>query len=283
MGRVLRRLRRVAGVVALAARLSHLGPAPHCKAKIVCITLLLGARRILRRPGQRWHTVQLRVAGTESQIAVSDYGELQVMRDILLDEDYSLGVLTAAPRVILDVGANIGLAALYFRTRYPEAEIVAIEPDPETFAKLERNLGGDPRVRLVNAAVAAERGELLLFRPAGYSIASSLKPSGTEPASCDRVRVETLDGLCDEMELAHIDLVKLDVEGAELETLRGFSRLDGVSVLIGEAHPQLLGDDLDEFFRLLERFDVRRLSESHDAVSFLALGRGALLREVGAD
>ena len=256
-------------VLALAARLSRLGPGPRSKAKILYVTVLLGVRRILGRPGQRWHTLRLRVADSQPHVAVSDYGELQVMRDILLDEDYALPDVRA-PRLILDVGANIGLAALYFRGQYPDAAIVAIEPDPDTFAKLERNVGGDPRIRPVNAAAAAEPGELLLFRPPGYSIASSLKRGDMNDDAYARVRAETLDGLCAELDVAGIDLVKLDVEGAELEALRGFSRLKDVRMMIGEAHPELLGDELDEFFRLFAGFDVRRLSESDDAIAFLA-------------
>ena len=259
-------------VVARAARLSQLGAGAGSKVKLLYVTVLLGARRILRRPGERWHALRLRVDGIQPQVVVSDYGELEVMRDILLDEDYSLGALPP-PRLILDVGANIGLAALYFRAQYPDAEIVAIEPDPASFAKLEHNVGTDARIRPVNAAVAAEPGELLLVRPAGYSIASSLKRTGTDRDAYASVRAETLDGLCDELGVSRIDLVKLDVEGAELEALRGFSRRHDVPVIIGEAHPELLGDDLREFFQVLEGFEVRRLAESHDAISFLATRR----------
>jgi FkbM family methyltransferase len=201
---------------------------------------------------------------------VSDYGELEVMRDILLDDEYDLPE-SFAPAVILDVGANIGLAALRFRASYPDAAIVAIEPDPESFAKLEHNVGGDRRIHLVKAAAAGRRGELPLFRPAGYSIGSSLKSGGTHAGEHARVRAETLDGLCAEFGLSQIDLVKLDVEGAELDVLRGFSRRDQVRVIIGEAHPHLLGGGLDEFFELLAAFEVSRLSESDNAIAFLAV------------
>ena len=271
MRRIVRSARRLTRILALAARLSQLGPGFGSKAKIVYVTILLGARRIVRRPGERWHTLRLRVADTEPEIAVSDYGELEVMRDILLDEDYALGELSS-PRLILDVGANIGLAALYFRARYPDAEIVAVEPDPDTFAKLERNVGADPRARVVNVAASDEAGEIVLYRPPGYSIASSLKRS--EPGNgYARVRAEPLDRLCEELGVSHIDLLKLDVEGAELEVLRGFSRLAEVPVVIGEAHPLLLGDRTEELFELLGGFDVRRLSETEDAISFLATRR----------
>lgn len=260
----------MAQVIALGARLARLGPGAGAKGRLFYVTVLLGARRILKKPGQDWHELRLRLGSTEPTVAVSDYGELEVMRDILLDEEYGVEEIPA-PDVILDVGANIGLAALYFRARFPDAEIVAVEPDPQTFAKLERNVGGDPRIRAVNAAAAGESGELVLFQPAGYSIASSLKRSGdAEHDSHVRVRAETLDNLCAELGLDRIGLVKLDVEGAELEAMRGFGRRDAVAVMIGEAHPELLGDQIDEFFSLLSGFEVRRLSESHDAISFLA-------------
>jgi FkbM family methyltransferase len=60
--------------------------------------------------------------------------------------------------LILDLGANIGLATLYFAKNWPKAYIVAVEPDEENFRLMLANLDGLSNVKPVNAAVASEDG-----------------------------------------------------------------------------------------------------------------------------
>lgn len=259
-------------VVALGLRLSRLGAGPLARVKVFATTVTLGARRILKRPSGRVRTLRLRRPGGMRTVAVGDYGELEVMRDIVLDEEYALDGLD--PRTIVDLGANIGTASAWFRDRYPNARIVAVEPDPQTFTKLERNLAGDRAVTLVNAAVTDETGEVELFHPPGYSIASSLNAARDDAgASSTRVRACTLDELWTELGLDRVDLLKLDVEGAELDVLAGFTRLDLVGAIIGEAHPDLLEGRVDEFFEHLSAFEVARVSETADGISFVARRR----------
>ena len=152
-------------VLELARRLSRIGASPLARIKLYAVAVALGARWILRRPSSHLWELELSWFGGRCTFAVSDYGELQVMRDIVLDEEYAVSGID--PETVLDLGANIGIASAWFRGRYPAARIVAVEPDPDTFAKLERNLGGDDAVTLVQAAVAGESGEVDLFRPDG--------------------------------------------------------------------------------------------------------------------
>jgi FkbM family methyltransferase len=256
----------VQGVLRLARRLSALAAGPRARVKLFALTLELGARWILSRPSPRLREVRLRWFGDSRTFAISDYGELQVMRDIVIDEEYDVARLE--PGTIVDLGANIGIGSAWFRARYPQARIIAVEPDPDTFVKLERNLGADARATLVNAAVGRESGEVTLFRPDGYSIAASVSDQRPEARPAGQVRACTLDELCAEHGLERLDLVKLDVEGAELDALDGFSRLDAVGTIVGEAHPLLI--DTDEFFGRLQGFDVERLSESADSIMFVA-------------
>ena len=60
--------------------------------------------------------------------------------------------------MIVDFGANIGLATLYFRDKFPGAEILTFEPDMDTFRILERNVKSHNGIELFNAAIGLERG-----------------------------------------------------------------------------------------------------------------------------
>jgi hypothetical protein len=66
--------------------------------------------------------------------------------------------------IIADIGANIGSASLWFKQQFPEAAVVAVEPDPDNAAVLKRNLSGRPLVTVVEAAIGATAGFVQLSR-----------------------------------------------------------------------------------------------------------------------
>jgi len=76
--------------------------------------------------------------GEGSRITVADRTELLAMRDVLLNEEYAVE-LDRPPKVIVDAGANVGLASIFFSALWPEARIVAVEADPSTFRRLKEN------------------------------------------------------------------------------------------------------------------------------------------------
>jgi FkbM family methyltransferase len=127
--------------------------------------------------------------------------------------------------VAIDCGANVGTVtrALARRCRL----VVAFEPSPVAFAVLERRLGGCPNVELVEAAVGVESGRRRLFQhedwrtaPLAASGGASFYPSKLNVVA-DRwtdVDVVDLDAFVAELGLP-VDLLKLDVEGAEIEIL----------------------------------------------------------------
>jgi FkbM family methyltransferase len=197
---------------------------------------------------------------------VADRSELQVLREVFVRHEYALpGVV--APKLIVDAGSNVGFSVLYFRSRFPAARIVAVEPDPAAFARLRENTEGLGDVELVNAAMSDRDGDAILYA-GSESWAMSLIP-GADRTRQEAVRAITLDSLVDELSLGCIDVLKLDIEGAEIPVLTSTTVLDRVRVIVFEYHREYADVALWELLEHLKGFRLRRFdgnSESHATV-----------------
>ena len=134
--------------------------------------------------------------------------------------------------LILDCGANIGLSVLYFKRLYPHCKIVAFEPDPTVFEVLSRNVtrSGLGDVTLENSAVWTADGELA-FMCEGAD-AGRVKMLDPEVTRRNVKAVRLRDRLN-----CNIDLLKLDIEGAEYDVLQDCaSSLHNVKTLFVEYH-----------------------------------------------
>ncbi len=171
------------------------------------------------------------------------------------------------PRII-DAGAHIGLATLYFKKIYPQAHITAIEPHPLNFSLLEENISQNhlQNVTLVQSALAAQVGRQTFFTDSSdeqwHSTASFTYGAWTGSQKSQEITVPTLplsNFLTDP-----VDFVKLDIEGAEQEVLTAAaSHLHQIKKMIIEFHPvahQFL-PKLIEFLKA-HRFEVIVWKES---------------------
>ncbi|MGK2865623.1 MAG: FkbM family methyltransferase [Mycobacterium sp.] len=112
--------------------------------------------------------------------------------------------------LIIDAGANVGYSALYLAEHFPDAVILAVEPDRNCVDLIEQNCGANPRIIPVHAAVwSHENGVDLTTRNEG-SWANRVTDSGT-------TRSVTLETLIAQIPGAAPFIVKLDIEGAESE------------------------------------------------------------------
>lgn len=134
-----------------------------------------------------------------------------------------------SPLRILDLGANVGLFAASCLERWPDARIVAVEPDPENLQLLERMASGEQRIEVIPACAAAHDGKVRFL--AGLFAESQVVGEGHEG--------ETIELPCvDAFRLAEsADLLKIDIEGSEWEILADprLSEL-GVTALVMEWH-----------------------------------------------
>lgn len=147
------------------------------------------------------------------------------MYEIFCREDYRC---PSPPRVVVDLGANIGISALYFLTRSRAVYCELYEPDPRNLPKLLHNLRGYSGRFVIHETAVADREGVLPFRrePTGrYGRLETDSWVWNNPAGMDteiiNVRVEHVNTVLDQAISRHgvIDLLKIDTEGSELATL----------------------------------------------------------------
>jgi FkbM family methyltransferase len=124
--------------------------------------------------------------------------------------------------VFIDVGAHIGKYAISVARRLAEnGVVIAIEPDPSNFDLLSRNvsLNGLKNVILKNVACGDKNGTAMLYVHDEFSTLNSFYIN----RGGQKVRVDTitLDTLVDQLRIGRIDLIKVDVEAAEADVMRG--------------------------------------------------------------
>jgi len=229
-------------------RLSRIAGSPLQRARLALVRTLLVARALTGRDG-RGYPVTVVEQGRTFRLVVADASELEVLREVFLEREYEIELRTE-PVVILDLGSNVGASIVFFHARYPAARIIGVEPDPRAFTRLRTNVAQFDGVTVLNMAAARADG-LRPFYQADESWLSSLREQ--EGAESDSIEVETrtLETLLAELGIDHVDLLKIDVEGAEEEILPGFAGLGSVGAVVGEIHPDVVGDP-EGLVRLLE-------------------------------
>ena len=125
-----------------------------------------------------------------------------------------------ALKTIVDAGACTGLASIYFANRYPQARIIAIEPEQANYELLVRNVEPYPQVIPICGALWNRNEKIELVDPGlgewGYMTRTS-KDVAIEAPLFQVVEGMTVDRLMKQYELSSIDLLKLNIEGAERE------------------------------------------------------------------
>jgi len=178
----------------------------------------------VRPPGIR-NPVHIRVR-TSDVLAYSE---------VLLGEEYAFD-LPFSPKTIVDAGANIGMASIYFTHRYPEAKVVAVEAEASNFAVLSRNVRPYPAIIPVHAALWNRDGEISVSEPDGSAGDIGKWAFVAHEGSGVKVRAITMRTLMKEMQMRSVDVLKIDIEGAEKEVFEACDWMADIRCLMIELH-----------------------------------------------
>lgn len=141
------------------------------------------------------------------------------------DEDHKR--LVPAPRVIFDIGANVGQTVDRYRRLYPSAGIYCFEPVPSTFAELKRHTARDPLTRCFQIAFCDQVSTATMNIQRTHSGGNSLLQPVEAGRTTSRIQVPTatIDAFCEKEGIFGVDILKVDAEGAEQSIFRGAARM----------------------------------------------------------
>lgn len=115
---------------------------------------------------------------------------------------------------IVDIGANVGYASIYFAYFFPNARIIAVEPEHSNHQTLLENTRSYENISCVQAAIWHEETELTLQNPQGSNWSFHYRESA-DATGGPVIKTQTLPGLMEQFCLKRINLLKIDIEGAE--------------------------------------------------------------------
>jgi len=193
-------------------------------------------------------TNTLQVGETTAEFHVSTRPEFRRIEQCMDEREVARDILSQMEpdEVIFDIGANIGVYACLAAKKVTTGKIFAFEPHSETRTRLEENVElNNVPVQVLPYALASESGSAELAVEQDVLGAGTHSLTSARPQSSVTVEQRTGDELVTESNLPNPNVIKIDVEGAEMEVIRGFRRTlssRDCRVVYCEVHPDRMAD-----------------------------------------
>ena len=159
------------------------------------------------------------------------------------------------PRTILDAGANIGLAAVYFSHRYPQANIVAIEPSVDNFTVLQKNIASYDKIKAYCKGLWNNDVYLKIINTEGVQNAFMVaETTENNPAALPAISIDTI---MKEQNWESIDILKVDIEGSEKEVfeLNYENWLPKCKAIVIELHDNMKRGTSKSVFKAISQYN----------------------------
>jgi FkbM family methyltransferase len=173
------------------------------------------------------------------------------------------------PKLIVDCGANVGYVSILFANAYPLSRVIAVEPEDSNIAILRLNADPYRNIDVVPAALWSTEGWVHIANPTGEKDAFQIRADTGGP-----IESVTIESIMRTAGADRIDILKLDIEGAELEI---FSRpcdwLSKVAILLIELHDRAVPGCSFAFYSALARHDFVEIKRG---ITYAFLNRALL-------
>ncbi len=173
--------------------------------------------------------------------------DIPTYRQVFNNQDYDF-LSVVQPKVIVDAGANIGLASLYFANKFPDAKIIAVEPEQSNFELLQKNSAPYQNIIPLQAALWHKNDEINVTDPGEGKWAFRTEMKNSQEKLSGKTAGQHMSFCCRNdrrqdhagLQPYEIDVLKVDIEGAEREVFSDSSAwLEKVDAIIIELHDRL--------------------------------------------
>lgn len=233
-------------------------------------------RRLLRLTGNEHKVFRKKLHnGQWIQVSPHDHIQQQIFWYGFYEKKYLLAWerMVAEDSVVVDIGANIGYYSLVAAAKARAGKVFAFEPHRGSFRQLQDNiqLNGLTNIEPVPFAVTRSAGTTSLFlAPADNSGMTSLQRGGGPDWNTQPITTLSLDTWAEERNINRIDLIKMDIEGSELEALNGMTTVlqqkrPAILIEIADVLLRRHGGCKEDVYALMKKFGYRPFRVMEDS------------------
>jgi len=146
------------------------------------------------------------------------------------------------PKIIIDIGANIGAASLFFAINYPKSKIYSFEPTKINFSLLQKNVGNFPNVTIIQKGIYDENKKQKIYINSNNPGTNSIYEKWRKFDNYEYANFIKLKDYLNENNIKNIDILKIDTEGCEVSILQSIkSLINQITVIYLEHHSEQQG------------------------------------------
>ena len=215
------------------------------------------------------------------KVAIANRSEIQLYQQIFVKDIFNLEnlpmVLPLKKPVVFDLGANCGFFSLRILDIYPEAKIYAFEPQHslvKSFNNCVTQNQLSDKVEIRQTAVGDKNGKSIFYENRSPISASLLKEKVSRRSIRKKYEIDliSVDQFCEDSDVSSVDILKVDVEGSEIDVLKGAKDImNSVKVLYIEVHPPFatanqIENILNQYNLVRDKTLERLQANDHDLV-----------------
>ena len=233
--------------------------------------LIAGLRTLNRVSKARSGTLLVRIPNSKIPVLLrANTSDGETFEEIFVHEQYDLS-LNKSPKLIVDGGANVGYASVYFANKYPKAQVIAIEPEASNFEMLKQNAASYPNIKILQCGIWNKRTTLRIENPQDENNAFRVIESERAEGNGNFIEAITIQDILDSSGVDFIDILKLDIEGAEKEVFEDKNEnthmwLDRVGVLVVELHDRFRSGCSEAFYSAVSKRDFKEHQKGQNTI-----------------